>query len=232
MTRARVEASDDRTYSAEERDLDRTMKVATSARTHHQEACMSSRNWTEKLPHLKSMVLAAPRVRVVGGPIEALGVGREQTSLSFELGWRGRRDGGVGVLARGGYHLESTQIDRCSSVALPSEHLQGPTAGLSLDAPGVAGIVDLRLDLDALLRANRDQTAGLREGTRAPTLGAFARGAARYRATASCGVEVAYGFSQTRTELTGTGERLPDVDHASRTTTSHAVTLAATYLID
>ena len=180
-------------------------------------------------------VAAAPagvRLRVSGGPIEELAVAHEQTTFSLALGWRSRRGGGLGLLARGGYHLESTQIDRGRAAALPSEHLQGPTAGLTLDAPSVAGLLDLRIDADALVHAEREQTAGLREGTQAPTFGGFARASARYRVEASWTIELAYAFAQTRTALTGVAERLPDVDHASRTTTAHLITLGTTYTVD
>ncbi len=175
---------------------------------------------------------AGVRMRVPGGPIEELAVAHEQTDFSLEAGWRARRTGGAGVLARGGYHFESTQIDRGNIVALPSEHLEGPIAGATLDVPEALPSVDLRLDFDALVRASRNQTPGLREGLRAPTLGLFGAARVRYRASTSFAVDLGYGFSQTRTELAGAGARLPDVQAAQRATTTHLVTLGTTYLIE
>jgi hypothetical protein len=175
---------------------------------------------------------AKPGLRVViDDRTEELDLLREALDFGAQVGWRAR-SAGLAVLTRAGYHLESTDLRRGISVQLPSDRVRGPTAGLVLEALRVRRVVDVRLGLDVLIRGNRDQTQGLREGTRSPTFGVYAAASTRFRIGASAGIDLSYRLAHTQTRFQGESERLPDGAGATRSTMAHAMLVGASYQLD
>ncbi len=166
---------------------------------------------------------ATPGIRVVNAnnENEDLSVMAHVLDAGARIGTRGKGANAPAVYGRLGYHIEATKIDQSASAKLPSDTVKGPTIGGGIDVPGLTEHLGFQSEFNLLYPASREQTAGLREGTKDSTYGVLGGARMNYRVNPRWTVSGNYQFNYIKTEFQGTNERIPGIDRAERSNTAH-----------
>ncbi len=166
---------------------------------------------------------ATPGIRVVNAnnENEDLSVMAHVLDAGARIGTRGKGANAPAVYGRLGYHIEATKIDQSASAKLPSDTVKGPTIGGGIDVPGLTEHLGFQSEFNLLYPASREQTAGLREGTKEATYGVLGGARMNYRVNPKWTVSGNYQFNYIKTEFAGTNERIPGIEKSERSNTAH-----------